>query len=459
MRISRALKAALALGLALVPPAAGAPVPAPPTAEAPATVAIVGHVAVNGSVPLPGVVIQLSGTAQKIAVTDADGSFIFRVPPGSYLLSPPRGVAATFMPDAARLADLAADVTQDFTCSGNCALGPAVVSSKELVITDPSVVNDTRASSTIADEPWSFRFLIEQMAPAGTDPADFVAAWLAELEAPFRTVNGFPVDARNTAPLRALWPTGAGGKLDLSKAPFRLLAIANRVDLHAAGNGEARFVYGAVDANGHGRPMTVAFEFELPAADPRTRAPLTRVDWAAKFHALGRIAFGAGYNTALQAVTDLFTRRNSSPARAGGSSLRQLRSNDILTGGPWQLRDYRLADAAGGAAPALRLAPTPQTPADGAVTEGTPENQTLLRYLAAERAAIHGAYASVPDAIVGGQASESFSWTFGGPPVELRQAGRARAPDVLHAEPPDLQRLDLRDRRRARADVTPRVLA
>jgi hypothetical protein len=153
----------------------------------------------------------------------------------------------------------------------------------------------------------------------------------------------------------------------------------------------------------------VAFEYDLPSSDPRTGAALTRADWAARFHALGALAFGPVYNASLQAITDMFTRRT----KTGASALRQIRSNETLMGGPWQMREFRLTTAGDG--PALRLVPTAQTPVAGAVAEGTPQNHTLLRYLVASRAAIHGAFATVPDAIVGGQANESFAWRFSAP--------------------------------------------
>jgi hypothetical protein len=215
---------------------------------------------------------------------------------------------------------------------------------------------------------------------------------------------------RKTSALRELWPTGADGKPDLARAPFRLLAITNRVDLHATGNGEGRFVFGVVDATGKGRPMTVAFEFMLPTTNPQTGAPVTRADWAAWFHALNGLPFGAGYNYALQAITELFTRRGTSPARPGGSSLGQVRTNEILMGGPWQLREFHLTSAADGVG--LRLAATAQTPPGSAVTDRTLENQALLRYLAGSPAEIHGGFASVPDGLLGGQANENFAWTF-----------------------------------------------
>ena len=137
-------------------------------------------------------------------------------------------------------------------------------------------------------------------------------------------------------------------------------------------------MFGAVDATGTGRPMTVAFEFLLPTVDPRTGAPMSRADWAARFHALNSVPFGPGYNLALQAITDLFTRRGTSPARVGGSSLGQVRTNEILMGGAWQLREFHLTGSPDG--PGLRLAPTAQTPVGSAVTDGTAEEQTLLRY-------------------------------------------------------------------------------
>jgi hypothetical protein len=294
-----------------------------------------------------------------------------------------------------------------------------VVPERELVITDPTVVGDTRASNALAGAPWSFRFLMEQMTPAGGDPADFVGNWLGQFEIARRTVNGFPVDLRNTAALRALWPTTTGGKLDLARAPFRLLAIINRVDLHATSNGEVRFVYGAVDPSGAGRPMTVIFELDLPAKHPLSGTTLTRWDWAAGFHVLGGLPFGASYNATLQSITDLVTLRGTSPGKPGGSSIAQVRTNDGLTGDRWQLREFHLvatgAPTAAGASVALRLSPVAQTPADSAVVAGTIENKVLVSYLDTFKAAIHGGFASVPAGLLGGQSTQSFSWTFTAP--------------------------------------------
>jgi hypothetical protein len=382
-------------------------------------VSVVGHIALGSGVAAPGITVNLAGGQNKTAITDSNGNFLFQVPPGSYSLKPLKA-GATFTPDVVNLNSLAADRIQDFTCSGSCTGGPVVVAAKELVITDPTVTGDPRAQNE-TDGPWSFRFLMEQMAPANTDPADFVEAWLDQFTTANgnTAVNGFPIDNRDKELLRVFWPKTANGKVDLSRAPFRLLAIMNRIDLHATTNGEARFIYGAFDRTAPqgaepGITMSMIFEFGLPSQDVNSHATLTRKSWASKFHALGTQPFGPSYGAALQAVTDLFTRRGTSPDKPGSSSINQVRTNEIAmgNGNPWQLREFHLDGALG-----LRIATTAATPADGAVSASNPANQVLVSYINGSAALIHGGYASVPTTILGGQATESFSWAFD-PPVD-----------------------------------------
>jgi hypothetical protein len=80
------------------------------------------------------------------------------------------------------------------------------------------------------------------------------------------------------------WAAGSTGGLDLGRAPFDLIAVANRVDLATLGSGRAgeiRFVYGLVTA-GTRRPLTVNVEIQLPP----TRTPS---EWASSWHALGSL--------------------------------------------------------------------------------------------------------------------------------------------------------------------------
>ena len=140
--------------------------------------------------------------------------------------------------------------------------------------------------------PWSFGHLMTEIANHPTYPTPpevMVEQWLLQWTAP-QTINGFTAAARG--PINSWindWRTASGGgPLDLSIAPFRLLAILSRVDLREstggtlgpfANAGEARFVFGAVvppswpsagsfpgpSVGGcQMLPFTVIFEYKVP---------------------------------------------------------------------------------------------------------------------------------------------------------------------------------------------------
>ena len=129
----------------------------------------------------------------------------------------------------------------------------------QLMITDLRVIEDRirtnpREGSRAV---WSFRYLIEQMA-GDRDPATFALRWLEKWEAD-QTINGTTSVARPA--IRDLvidpWLAASGGeRLDLNKAPFKLLAIVNRMDLRAHDGddvltaGEGRFVFGVTHQDG-----------------------------------------------------------------------------------------------------------------------------------------------------------------------------------------------------------------
>lgn len=221
---------------------------------------------------------------------------------------------------------------------------------KELVIVHPSVVNDARASSPLNGH-WSFRWLMEQMVTSGADPSDFVESWIINGFAGAPTVptfNGFSLSQREAAQvLLDAWPRIAEtNKLDLTQPPFVLLAIVNRVDLASgSGAGEGRFVFGVNMPNSGGpgnsaQRMTVIFEYKLPPS-------ASRQVWAQRFHALGALPLPSedaqsDFNARLQMITDEFTRRGADPAGVNGSSLGQLRTNELLAPAflfPWQWRE------------------------------------------------------------------------------------------------------------------------
>src|SRR5262249_50660616 len=98
---------------------------------------------------------------------------------------------------------------------------------RELLITDLSVVNDARASSSGA---WSFGGLLTTLAPS--DAPALVKHWLDSFERR-QEVNGFPLPPRPAmrARLTRLWMATDGATTfadwtpNLANAPFRLLAI------------------------------------------------------------------------------------------------------------------------------------------------------------------------------------------------------------------------------------------
>jgi len=376
------------------------------------SVNIVGHVATAAKVAMPGVTVNLSGAQMASAVTDANGNFRFVVPPGNYAVATATLAGSTMAPASVNLAGLAGDITADFSCSGTCAAAPGIVAGKELVITDPSVLNDARASSLGPTAgPWSFRAMLEQFVPVGASVEDFVEAWVTTFGDNSLVVNGFAIGARDVSALRNSWPKSANGKLDLSRAPFQLMAIVNRVDVGAQGNGEARFVYGFSSG---GLGMTVIFEYGLPSTNVSNGSPLSRSDWAAQFHALGSLPFGASYNSALEGVTNLFTKRGTSPGKPGGSSINQVRTSENLMNPPiWQWRQYQLGPFGGTLA--LRPGLTSQTPTDAAGFQGTAESEVMISHLNTNPVLLHGGYIDVPTGVISGVSDISrFNWSFSG---------------------------------------------
>jgi hypothetical protein len=264
--------------------------------------------------------------------------------------------------------DTAGVATTDPATNGCPATPPPpppcdVVTNRELIMTDLSVVND--ATRTRGSGAWTFKKLMEDMAPTAAQAPAMVEAMLNTWLAP-QTINGFVVPARAAMSTLVLdrWPR-VNGQLDLSRAPLRLLAIVNRPDLRnlAAGKaGEGRFVFGVLDgptdpndpAAGNPTQFTLILEYDLPA---QTEADVQR--WANDWHALGALPFpSAQYNAALEAITTGFAGRNAAPGRPNGSALSQLRTNEIALSSPWELREFVLSPTTGLLVPAtVKLTP------------------------------------------------------------------------------------------------------
>ncbi|WP_438003970.1 LamG-like jellyroll fold domain-containing protein [Sorangium sp. So ce321] len=238
---------------------------------------------------------------------------------------------------------------------------------------------------------WTFARLMEDMAPTPADAPAMVeqlfSTWLTDQE-----VNGFTVPARPAIQQVVLdeWPRNADGSLDLQRAPLLLLGIVNRIDVRnlAEGHaGEGRFVFGVV-SQGFAQQFTVILEYKLPAS---TEADV--LEWANAWHALGSLPFPSEeYNAALQEITTRFVGRNAAPGRPNGSSLGQLRTNEIALAGPWELREFVLSPDTG----FLRPETVKLTPDLG--FDGTP---TLADFVNQNEAAIVAEQFTVPDTFQG----------------------------------------------------------
>ncbi|MFE8599455.1 hypothetical protein [Archangium violaceum] len=276
--------------------------------------------------------------------------------------------------------------TQSFALVTNCKYTtPAIDREAELIIRHVNVVDDpcrtkpngTGCTTSSSQGKWSFGYLVSQMA-GDNSPSEFVLRWLGSFETS-RTVNGFAMQARGgldasnlpvgvTAKVVQPWRQASGCSktgsfsdctLDFTKAPFRLLAIVNRIDLagpvdfygsSGPNSGEARFVFGVTDTNGAPLEATVIFEYKLPSSR-------TTFDWATQWHNLvsaGPVGSPA-YNNALEQLTNQITVRGAISGAPNNSAISQVRTNEIAfdlgkiaNQKVWELREQRLLDCSAG---------------------------------------------------------------------------------------------------------------
>jgi hypothetical protein len=258
--------------------------------------------------------------------------------------------------------------------AGVCVVDPA----RELFITNVSVVDDCFRTTWFGACPapvlpatrgaWTFGKLAEGI--FGTNNPvllhNEVTRWLNEWNF-VKVVNGEVVPARPAVQNLVInpWLAASGGvQLDMRRAPFRLLAIVSRLDLRqpatAPGGqtaGEARFVFGLLNAAGNPTQYLLILEYGLDASDCNGV-----LGWANRWHSLGTIPFGPNFNAALQKITDDFTLIGASPAKPNGSALNQARTDDFFLAQPWELREFTLQPL--GAPAQLLMSTVAQTPAN-----------------------------------------------------------------------------------------------
>lgn len=285
----------------------------------------------------------------------------------------------------------------------------------ELAITALSVVEDP--VRTAPGGAWHFGTLMRAMA-GDQDPSTLVRQWLRTWTTA-QAVNGLTVPARTQMMTKVLGPWeqrsgGANQPLDFRHAPFRLLAIMNRMDLRQPGvqAGEGRFVFGVLDAAGSPLQFTVILEYALPGGTPEA---IQR--WARDWHELGQLGLSHPmYNAKLQALTDRFAKSGVMPGRPFGNALNQIRTNEVDLGEPWEMREFNLTDTG------LRPATVKLTP-----DLGFDNSSTLADYVRANETDILAEQHRVPESFAGlrflGAASrvpEDFFWRAPGAASEVR---------------------------------------
>jgi hypothetical protein len=299
--------------------------------------------------------------------------------------------------------DPATSAVESLAALESHAQSHAVDPSKELAITDPSVIaapietvfDPAHPSGMTRFGAWSFGRLVHNMLPAGQrDSAlaasQLVLSWLATWEtdqAPNPGVSAARARPGVRLQLTNPWKAASGCAepenpatdatcvLDMQQAPFKLMAIFARPDLRiVAGNdqsigGEGRFVFqvvaptlGVSATTGHIEVMdptpkpqrfTVIFEYSLPVlTDVQT------VLWAEKWHLLGTKQFGNPFNAYLLTLTNAFSGPDADSRRPNGNALNQLRTNEVSLVGArvpadgfvaarqiWELREFHLTTA------------------------------------------------------------------------------------------------------------------
>lgn len=279
---------------------------------------------------------------------------------------------------------------------------------RTLMVIHPKVVGDlTRTYDPLHDKGnghgvWSFGHVATVLADeanTGIPPDAFIRRWLGRWEHD-QVVNDFTAEKREKIRdlILAPWPLVPGTKrLDLAKAPFRLLAIVNRVDLRdnllfdippaalvkapmdvrfspvvfrESSGGEARLIYGAVDLKSKKPlPFTVIFEFGV-----HKRGCREIKTWAKQWYDLQRHPLGSPrYNRALARITGQFVQPAPDPAKPPRPfGLNQVRTNEVALAAPWELREFRVPHE-GSEKGHLRQGTVGQTP-NNARPDSSPEN-------------------------------------------------------------------------------------
>lgn len=249
---------------------------------------------------------------------------------------------------------------------------------KSLLITDTSVV----------EKLFPFSKIIETLT---NDKDQFIKNWIKQWKR--SELNGYRLTPRDSNQILRKWPKKQDGSFDFSKAPFRLLAIVNRMDLKSQKDpyGEFRLVYCFYDpVTLNPEEFTVIFEFKIPRTPNRNYAY-----WKKQFKDLSSLDFGVDFNLKLNSIYNQIVSKKG---------LNQVRTNDFYLDFKWELREFRLNNGF------LKQTITAQTPD---LTHNT--SSEFQTWIGNNQVRIKNMDYIIPDKFLGASSvmdSEEFRWDF-----------------------------------------------
>lgn len=225
------------------------------------------------------------------------------------------------------------DASPPSSCSFDVATSHPVDPFKELVIVDDAVVESDAAKNATGGA-LGFAHTMETIAGEPDDASAMTLAWLDAWAPASFTCAWLQASAANACD--ATCSECASHDLDMTSAPFRLMAVSNRIDLDVeeGQGGEGRLLFAATEGPGDdpasaALPMTVIFEFRLGGPPG---------EWAAGWHALGDAGeSNAQYMQNLLKLTENFTTAHQ---------LAQIRVDDEATDPNGILLEFHLDESA-----------------------------------------------------------------------------------------------------------------
>jgi len=273
---------------------------------------------------------------------------------------------------------------------GLCALRPASTEAawgRSLLIRSPDIVKDPSRTwdqclgTGTRGGVWSFGHLMRELSQgSGLSAEDFALSWLnkwvtgsapngdpltpkvfemfSNIIQPWATASG--VTASLSCPVATSCSFTFSGPLNIDAAPFRLLAIVNRIDLGSTSHGSGGYGGGVTDEPTDAGELRFIFDVSIPSTtSPGTclSMPFSAIleygvpisgcsnvrSWARRWtHLNTYTAFDASYRSELEGITESVVLHGAAPTKGNQSALNQLRVIENIDAS-FQMLEFALA--------------------------------------------------------------------------------------------------------------------